>query len=315
MPNCPACLLPKTKWNSSIYFEQDVGDNLPGKYMLLTCCTCGLWFKDFRPSIETLQKHYEDLDVEKSPWDYNHRLPHERKIDSFLSRLPPGSKVLDYGCWTGRLLAPHSSRLKVYGVEPNIEAARIATQNGLEILGASAAHINAPYDHFDCITMVDVFEHLSDPVVTLKELVSIIRPSGRLLIVTGQTNCFPVWLAGSSYWYFSGAEHLIFLNRRFARWLEGELQFVKIQMNNIRHFDFHWAQFIHEFAWLMCWRFLSPHSPFKKPPFYRLPGFKRFERLREPLVCGMWKDHAFLEVTKLSLGHGRSSDLYQPEHN
>lgn len=295
---CPACLSTHINPLSSCRFLQKEGSYLPNDYKLLACSTCGLWFKDNLPSKECLKNHYNSLCVEVSSWNYSERLPHERKLDKILSQLPNTSKVLDVGCWTGRLLTPHHPRLKIYGIEPNASAALVAKQNGLHILSSEVTENLPSLGSFDCITMVDVFEHLRQPMETLKHLVSALSPSGKLLIVTGQTDCLPVTLAGSSYWYFSCADHLVFLNRDFANWLQEKIPEVKVNYYTIRHFDFQISQFLYECAWLLSWRFLSPHSPFPKPALHQLPGFKRFDRLRKPLVCGMWKDHALVEIKK-----------------
>jgi len=304
MIRCPACLSSQINPISPYRFWQKGDNYLPTDYQLLVCSKCGLWFKDNIPSDRYLRYHYESLNVEANPWNYSERLPHERKLDEMLHKLPDGSKVLDVGCWTGRLLASHHPRLKVYGIEPNASAATVAKQNSLHILGSEVTENLSSLGALDCITIVDVFEHLREPMQTLSCLVSALAPSGKLLIVTGRTDCLPVWLAGTSYWYFSCSDHLIFLNRRFTSWLQEKIPEVKVKYFPLRHFDFRWSKFLYEFAWLLCWRLLSPHSPFLKPALHRLPGFKRFERLRDPLLCGMWKDHALVEISKKSLKIG-----------
>jgi YgiT-type zinc finger domain-containing protein len=300
MIKCPACSSSHTNPVSNYRFWQKGSSYLLTDYQMLVCSTCGLWFKDNLPSKETLKRHYESLNVEVDPWNYSGRLPHEQKLDEILNKLPDGSKVLDVGSWTGRLLASHHPRLKVYGIEPNASAATVAKQKGLHILGSEVTENLSSFDSFDCITMVDVFEHLREPMETLGCLVSALAPGGKLLIVTGQTDCFPVSLAGASYWYFSCSDHLVFLNRRFAGWLQEKMPEVKVDYSSIRHFDFQPSQFFYEFAWLLCWRFLSPHSPFLKLSLHQLPGFKRFERLRDTLVCGMWKDHALIQIRRIA---------------
>ena len=295
---CPACSSSNIHNHSPYRIGQKGGNYFPADYQLLICLNCGLWFKDNLPSEECLKHYYNSLCVEVSSWNYSERLPHERRLDKILSKLPNTSKVLDVGCWTGRLLASHYPRLDVYGIEPNASAALVAKQNGLHILSSEVTENLPSLGSFDCITMIDVFEHLRQPMETLKYLVSALSPSGKLLIVTGQTDCLPVTLAGSSYWYFSCADHLVFLNRNFANWLQEKMPEVKVNYYTIRHFDFKLSQFLYEFVWLLSWRFLSPHSPFPKPALHQLPGFKRFDRLGNPLVCGMWKDHAIVEIIK-----------------
>jgi SAM-dependent methyltransferase len=298
--HCPACSSIKAENSLPNQLKQSGSDYLPSNYYLLECDHCGLVFKDKMPSLENLKKHYQSLDALIGGWNYAERLPHERKIDKILSNLPDNSQVLDVGCWIGRLLSEHRDRLKIYGIEPNSSAAKIAKDNGLIILGTEVTtQLRSQYS-FDCITMVDVFEHLPNPIDVLDNLISSLKISGKLVIVTGQTDCLPAWFIGSSYWYFAIPDHLVFLNRRFANWLQKRNATIKVTYVPVRHFDFTWNRRFFELAWLICWRFLSPHSPFPKPDFYKLPGFRRFQRLQQPIICGTWKDHALLHIERLS---------------
>ncbi|MBR8835802.1 MAG: class I SAM-dependent methyltransferase [Stigonema ocellatum SAG 48.90 = DSM 106950] len=297
---CPVCSSYYIRIHSHYRLKQNGDSDLPSDYQLLVCSTCGLWFKDNLLTEESLRHHYENIQVELSHWNYSERLPHEQKIDDILSKLPEASKVLDVGCWTGRLLTPHYPKLKVHGIELNTSAAAVARQNGLYILGSDVTEDLASFGPFDCITMVDVFEHLREPMKILSNLICALSQGGRLLIVTGRTDCLSIRLAGSTYWYFSCPEHLIFLNHKVANWLDKNMPNVRVCFKPIRHFKFKLSRFLFEFLWLICWRFLSPHSPFPKLTLYKLHWFKRFELLKEPVVCGMWKDHALFTIEKLS---------------
>jgi SAM-dependent methyltransferase len=295
---CPACQSKEIRPQSPYPFRQAGNVYLPDHYSLMVCNACNLWFKENIPSRESLKSHYEELSVESSSWDYSKRLPHEKKLDQVLSALPDNSRVLDVGCWTGRLLSLHYPRLEVYGIEPNLAAAKFAQDKGLKILGAEVTGDLALDGFFQCITMVDVFEHLPEPMPVIENLLNMLAPSGKLLIVTGRTDCFPVLLASSSYWYFSCSDHLIFINKKFSHWLEDRFIDIHVRYIPISHFDFQLSRFIFELNWLICWRFLSPNSPFPKPEIYNLPGFKSFQRLKETMVCSAWRDHTMLQIEK-----------------
>jgi SAM-dependent methyltransferase len=296
---CPACTSTHIKVHSPYRFGQSCNSYLPKDYQILICKSCGLWFKDNIPSEVMLKMYYANLTTETDGWNYPERLPHEKLIDVILSSLPISSKVLDVGCWTGRLLREHGNRLKIYGIEPNISAASIAQENGLLILGTEVTEQLSLEHSFKCITMVDVFEHLPNPIPILDHLLAALEPGGKLFIITGTTNCLPIQLSGASYWYFAIPDHLVFLNRKFASWLQNRSPKTKVTYTPMRHFPFIWNRRFFELAWLLCWRFLSPHSPFSKPPLYRLTGFKRFERLQDPIMCTTWKDHAVVKIEKL----------------
>ncbi len=74
-------------------------------------------------------------------------------------------------------------------------------------------------------------------------LISALSPGGQILIITGQTDYVPVWIAGSSYWYFSCPDHIVFLNQKFSHWLQQNFQSNNVCYFNIRHFSFQWRLF------------------------------------------------------------------------
>lgn len=293
---CPGCGALERSPLFPVSLRQRGRGPFPGEYRLLACARCGLWSKDHLPSPDRLREHYASLPVERSAWNYPRRGPHERAVDAILGRLPRGARVLELGCWTGRLLAPHGPRLRLFGIEPNPAAAKTAQGAGIQVLGRDLAELPAATVRFDCIVLIDVFEHLPDPLVVLRRLVTLLVNGGTIVMVTGRTDCLPVRIAGPSYWYFACPDHMVFLNRRYTRWLADTLPGITTRYRPVRHFEFRWRQAAFEAAWLLCWRYLSPHSPFPNSWLQRLPGSSRFARLREPFACGMWKDHALVEL-------------------
>lgn len=233
---CPACSGKSVKQIDSFDWYQDGEGYLPNQYKLVNCNHCGLWFKDSLPTEFELIKYYESLKVEPSRWEYSRRLPHEIVIDKIINRLPEKSKILDVGCWTGRLLEPHKSSHQVFGIEPNLSSSAIAQAKGLHMLGNQVNEETLNGQVFDCITIIDVFEHLRNPVDVIELLFKHLSVNGKLIIVTGRTDCLPVSLARSTYWYFSKCpDHLVFLNRKFLKWLNERLVNSRVKSHQIRH--------------------------------------------------------------------------------
>ncbi len=279
---------------------QQVSDGIfPSEYQVFSCNKCSLWFKDRFPDNEAIQQHYDKLELAEDLWDYKQRLPHEKKLDKVLRELPKRAKVLDVGCWTGRLLEVHT-HLERCGIEPNPESAAVAAQKGINILGTSATEETLRSNTFDVITMIDVFEHLSSPTETIKLLVRQLRPNGRLIIVTGRTDSFPVKLVRSTYWYFSIVpDHIVFLNKRFVTKLKERLGLRSVKATAVTHYPFHLKKHLKELAWLLIWRFANPNSPFRSG-LSRLLLFKSFARLRDTIICTTWRDHYYIVFEKTS---------------
>jgi SAM-dependent methyltransferase len=101
-----------------------------------------------------------------------------------------GISLLDFGCGDGAFLR-HMRSLgwTVSGVEQDPRAAEVARQLiGQESIHTSIddARAKAP-DGYDVITLSHVIEHLLDPIGTLQECASALRPGGKLVITTPNT--------------------------------------------------------------------------------------------------------------------------------
>ena len=98
-----------------------------------------------------------------------------------------GASLLDIGCDTGSLLcvARDEFGMQVAGLEINERAAEVArSRHGLNVaVGTMEAAGLAP-GSFDYITMIDLIEHVSDPVGLLKSAKRLLRPGGRIYIMT-----------------------------------------------------------------------------------------------------------------------------------
>lgn len=94
--------------------------------------------------------------------------------------------LLDVGSGSGSFLATMQAfGWQVCGVEPDPIAASITQrQLGLDIYAGTLEDAAYPNDTFDVITMNHVIEHLPNPARTLVECYRILRPGGRLVIQT-----------------------------------------------------------------------------------------------------------------------------------
>lgn len=103
--------------------------------------------------------------------------------------IKPGEVLLDVGCATGDLLAwARGQGLAVSGVEPSRHAAALAGQKGLAVHACTLAEADIHPASVDVITMMDVLEHLPDPLEELKRAAKLLRPGGRVLAKTVRHN-------------------------------------------------------------------------------------------------------------------------------
>jgi SAM-dependent methyltransferase len=115
-------------------------------------------------------------------WWYRGR---RRIVRDELSRLgvEPGSRVLDAGCGSGRLLDALTAYGEVSGLDMNPDSVEIARGRGHEDVQQGPVE-TLPWGSstFDLVTCLDVVEHTADDRVTMRELGRVTKPGGLLLI-------------------------------------------------------------------------------------------------------------------------------------
>lgn len=181
-----------------------------GDFRLEGCTHCGLGVQAPMPSEAELARFYPDdypchqwVGVDR-PWLV--RLRRWLLCDT-LAREPrierPG-RMLDVGCGSGVALV-RFRRLgwEAIGVEPDPRAVRTGREHGLEIIEGRLEGAGFAEASFDYVRLDHSFEHLRDPLGTLRELRRILRPGGRLFVSVPEFGSTTRrWWGG--YWWFLG---------------------------------------------------------------------------------------------------------------
>lgn len=95
--------------------------------------------------------------------------------------------VLDIGCgygFVGREIKRRFPQIKVFGVEVEAAAAQVAKAvlDGVVAVDIEADDPAFPNEHFDCIILADVLEHLRDPWKVLLKVHRLLKKDGVLII-------------------------------------------------------------------------------------------------------------------------------------
>jgi SAM-dependent methyltransferase len=97
--------------------------------------------------------------------------------------LPPGARLLDAGCGSGRLLDELSRRGEVSAIDMNPDSVAIAKERGHDDVHVGAVEsLPWPDETFDLVTSLDVLEHTADDRVALAEYRRVTREGGAILI-------------------------------------------------------------------------------------------------------------------------------------
>jgi 2-polyprenyl-3-methyl-5-hydroxy-6-metoxy-1,4-benzoquinol methylase len=127
-----------------------------------------------------------------------------RALEHSIRHLPAPSsesmRLLDAGCGNGEFLEI-ATRLgfKSVGLDPDPKAVEAGRRAGLDIRPGILPGSSLEPGSFDHVTLKDVLEHLHGPVQALREVWSLLKPSGRIWI--SQPNLGAVGLAQfGPYW-------------------------------------------------------------------------------------------------------------------
>jgi len=221
---CPACDSANSKQigQTATAFESIAGGKtfLQPAYTIQFCSNCGLYFKSHILAPKELDDYYARLECDTYEIDGN--FPTDQILRGMLESLPDRTKVLDFGCNTGRILVRSAGRLSCFGVELNETAASIARERGIQIVAEDQLRAGGVSD-FDAIILTDVYEHLLRPVELVEMLSKRLKPGGWLAIVTGNVDAIKTrdWIG--EFWYFRTPAHLLMLSEQHAQWLAKRL--------------------------------------------------------------------------------------------
>lgn len=206
----------------------------------IACCpACGLYFKSQTLSADELDDYYRRLDA--GIFDVEGNYPTDLALRRALEPLPEGSRILDFGCSTGRLLGDLSKRHACFGVEVNEQAAAIARARGIRIVAEEQLRPGGEGD-FDAIILTDVYEHLPRPLELLVTLVNALKHNGMLAIVTGNADAISSRDRMAEFWYFQLPGHLHMMSERHALWLARRLGLRAETLLRCNHYDTPFAQ-------------------------------------------------------------------------
>ena len=128
--------------------------------------------------------------------------------------------VLDVGCGVGLLLDEARRRgWRAQGVELSDWGVRRARHLGLDVFQGDLEEAGFAPGSFDGVFMIDVLEHLADPVRTLATASQVLRPGGVLCLVTPNAASAAAWVLGRRWWGMLPGHVVLFPHRRLCELL------------------------------------------------------------------------------------------------
>ena len=118
--------------------------------------------------------------------------------------------LLDVGAGNGRyLVTMRALGWKVQGVEMSDDGFKVCQSAGLKVHHGDVASAAFPSDSFDVITVRHVIEHIASPHPVMAELVRILKPSGKLIVETPNSQALGRTLFGANWYANDVPRHVI----------------------------------------------------------------------------------------------------------
>jgi 2-polyprenyl-3-methyl-5-hydroxy-6-metoxy-1,4-benzoquinol methylase len=188
-------------------------------YAIVRCVDCGMVTL---PREQVPRVVYADAADPYYLEQASERIANARRL---LDLLPPGGgQLLELGCACGFLLVAARERgFTVQGIEPSTWAAAHArAAHGLDVKTGSLETVAIPSASCDVAVMADVIEHLADPRQTVRQISRVLRPGGRLLLLTPDIGSPVARLMGPRWWGLLDDHYFYFSRQTLRRLLEAE---------------------------------------------------------------------------------------------
>ena len=173
------------------------------------CQDCGFLQCSNFTDVTDFYENMEDVEYEQTR---SQRLVQANTLIGDVAKIRSGGHLLDIGAGSGILVESALSRgYKAEGVEPSRWMHAQAQMHGLPVsLGYFPAA--ASHDKYDVITLIDVLEHVADPVQLLSQIHTALSDDGIALVVTPDVRSFFARLLGWRWWHFRLA-HIGYFSR------------------------------------------------------------------------------------------------------
>ncbi len=163
------------------------------------------------------------------------------RILKFIEKLRPlKGRLLDVGCATGIFLELARDRgWEVKGVEPSSWAVSVARSKKLDVVQGDFEQVEFT-SLFDVITMIDLIEHVANPMSLVEKAKKVLKPGGLLVVVTPDIDSFAARIMGRWWWHLR-PPHLCFFSRRSLNYLASKVGFRILKMRHyVWNFSLHY---------------------------------------------------------------------------
>ena len=205
---------------------------------IVRCNDCGL---EFLPLESMPTVSYSDAADPYYLEQAGERIANAHRL---LELVPRGGRLLEIGCAVGFLLRAAGERgFDAVGVELSEWASGVARDDfKLDVYTGRLEDLDLESRSFDVVVLADVIEHLTEPRRTLQEIRRVLKPEGRLLLLTPDAGSVVAKVAGSRWWGLLDDHYFYFSRKSLRRFLESEGFEIEVLKAQGRQFPLsHWV--------------------------------------------------------------------------
>jgi SAM-dependent methyltransferase len=180
-------------------------------FLAMQCNSCGLVYLNPRPSVDDLETIYPDsyhaFDFSEKDFGFIHKVRSRLEANRLLSwckGLPDDAKILDIGCGDGfhlNLLKQFGNKnWTVEGIDLSERAAAAAGRRNIKVNVGTVENIDLPENSYDLAIMIQTIEHVERPREVLLGAKRLLKPGGKLVVVTDNTGAPDFGLFKGGYW-------------------------------------------------------------------------------------------------------------------
>jgi 2-polyprenyl-3-methyl-5-hydroxy-6-metoxy-1,4-benzoquinol methylase len=191
------------------------------------CAACGFYQCS---DLDDVLGFYETMNDESYENTRACRALQAKKLLKTVSAFVPNGRLLDIGAGSGILVEEALSMgYAAEGVEPSQWLWQKAVERRLRVHHGVLPHEEIQTD-YDIVCMVDVIEHVSDPLGLLREAGRVMSSRGLGVIVTPDVGSFAARTLGSKWWHYRIA-HIGYFNQQTLTQALSKMGFVPIAVS------------------------------------------------------------------------------------
>ena len=175
------------------------------------CRQCRLVYLNPRPVFEEFERiypaNYHAFEFSEEDFGFvfkvRRRLEAKRLLN-WCKDLPDNARIIDIGCGDGfhlELLRDFGKKSwTLEGVDADARAAAVAEKKGLNVRCGLLENLDLPTASYDLAFLIMTIEHVADPAKLLRDVRTILKPGGKVVIVTDNIDSLDFNLFKDRYW-------------------------------------------------------------------------------------------------------------------